>query len=462
MATWREEVIALSPTAFIRADDASGSSARDEIGGTAGTYSGTFALGEPGLVQETDASVKFASGGRGQIRFANREAFNNGDEFAIGIWARITSLVGELVTLVDQGRENIVCRTNERTTESTLIIRSNEIGTIASSTVRLRAETLYFILIGKRRETSSKIYINAVDRTGTVTNRTLRSNTHEINIGSGENGTNEFLPGWMDEIFFLRSLPTAETVTRLYAAGKKYLASARTAITTTDRAAAVVKRTAAARTAVTTTDRAAAAVRRSAAGRTAITTGARSRPQVLRNAATRDAITTGARAAPAVGRKAAARTAVTLTDSARPAVNRTGRSRTAILTAINDVASVRSSTAASCASHMTFGANARPSRGVAAQARSALALGLKASPTRSVHARSWSAITTAGRAHPTSTRFGSTRAVITFGLSAIPTQDDRPGLITSRASTTTARDLVTCAFASASAATAVMKSEASI
>jgi Concanavalin A-like lectin/glucanases superfamily len=44
-----------------------------------------------------------------------------------------------------------------------------------------------------------KIYIDGVDRTGTVTNRTIANNSSALNIGRYTSGTQHF-PGLIDEL----------------------------------------------------------------------------------------------------------------------------------------------------------------------------------------------------------------------------------------------------------------------
>ena len=87
-------------------------------------------------------------------------------------------------------------------------------GSIVASTVTISNTNWHHIVVTKSG-TTSRIYIDGANVTGTVSNRTLTNSTTALRIGS--DGTNEF-SGTIDEVAIYGSALSAATVSAHYAA----------------------------------------------------------------------------------------------------------------------------------------------------------------------------------------------------------------------------------------------------
>jgi hypothetical protein len=92
--------------------------------------------------------------------------------------------------------------------DNTFLAKDN-IGTIASSTVTVTGTAWRHLVVTKSGTTASKLYIDGIDRTGTVTNQTLVNTTSALILGA-KNGTSEFLAATIDEFaVYNAALPVA-------------------------------------------------------------------------------------------------------------------------------------------------------------------------------------------------------------------------------------------------------------
>ncbi len=79
-----------SPSAYYRLGETLGVECMDVIGGPAGTYAGTFALGSPGAVfDDPDTAVMFGPGDTG-VLFGDIHEFAGTDAFSIEAWVNVT------------------------------------------------------------------------------------------------------------------------------------------------------------------------------------------------------------------------------------------------------------------------------------------------------------------------------------------------------------------------------------
>jgi hypothetical protein len=87
-------------------------------------------------------------------------------------------------------------------------------GAIVASTLTITNTSCHHIVVTKSGSTS-RIYVDGANVTGTVTNRTLTNSTSVLRVGS--NGTNDF-SGTIDEVAVYGSALSAATVSAHYAA----------------------------------------------------------------------------------------------------------------------------------------------------------------------------------------------------------------------------------------------------
>jgi uncharacterized repeat protein (TIGR01451 family) len=100
--------------------------------------------------------------------------------------------------------------------DNTFLAKDN-IGTVASSTTTVTGTNWHHLVVTKSGA-AAKLYIDGVDRTGTVTNLTLVNTTAALILGA-KNGTSEFLAATIDEFAVYNAVLSGATVLDHYKAG---------------------------------------------------------------------------------------------------------------------------------------------------------------------------------------------------------------------------------------------------
>jgi hypothetical protein len=94
--------------------------------------------------------------------------------------------------------------------DRTFLAKDN-IGTVTSSTTTVSDTTNWHHLVVTKSGTASKLYIDGIDRTGTVTDLTMANTAAALILGS-KNGTSEFLAATIDEFAVYNAVLPAATV----------------------------------------------------------------------------------------------------------------------------------------------------------------------------------------------------------------------------------------------------------
>jgi hypothetical protein len=210
---YRDVILADSPSAYMRLGEPSGTTCNDEIGGTAGTYSGTFTLAAAGLLNgDRDTAATFRTNGKAQ--FADRAAFDLGDRFTLEAWITLSAL-GRNQCIGDKGSGAYIFRVHS---DNRLLLRRNGNLDIAKSTITLTTGIRYHVVATKDGATI-KLWVDAVDVTGTVTNQTMTNNSIAFGIGAADAGTTDFFSGTIDEVAVYPIALSAGQVLAHYEAG---------------------------------------------------------------------------------------------------------------------------------------------------------------------------------------------------------------------------------------------------
>jgi hypothetical protein len=83
--------------------------------------------------------------------------------------------------------------------ENKLTLTKSGSGTIATANVSTTDITGFHHVVATKSGPNVKLYIDGIDRTGTVTNRTIGDTSTALNIGRNTAGS-EYFPGLIDEV----------------------------------------------------------------------------------------------------------------------------------------------------------------------------------------------------------------------------------------------------------------------
>lgn len=198
-------VMADGPVSFWRLGELSGKVGSDQLGANRGSYLGGLTLGQLGAVAGNSA-VKL-NGSTGRLTVPNSASLRTGDNFTIEMWVKLGKL-GVSHGLASKGFVLYIDR------KGFVKLHKSGSGDIATSKVPI-ADTneAHHVAVTKAGSTT-KIYVDGVDRTGVVVNRTLSDNTSAMILGVGAG----YLNGTLDEVALYRRALTASEVSRHYAA----------------------------------------------------------------------------------------------------------------------------------------------------------------------------------------------------------------------------------------------------
>ena len=113
--TWVSEVTADSPTWWARLAETSGTSAADQIGRTAGTYTGAYTLNQGSLLNAAAGDRGIALDGRsGYVTWADEASLDLGDgPYTIECWVLFTAFrdsAGNPAVCIDKGGNAYILR----------------------------------------------------------------------------------------------------------------------------------------------------------------------------------------------------------------------------------------------------------------------------------------------------------------------------------------------------------------
>ncbi len=210
------EVLADSPVAYYRMGEPSGS-VIDETGGSSGSVVGTATRDVSGVPAADDGAIDFAA--TGYVSIPHQSKLNLGDgPLSLELWIKITALPpgGGEAKLIDKGGSGayqVLLADNGQ-----VPLSKAGVAEIGKSTTTLSVGPWHHIVITKNGSTT-KIYLNGVDRSGTMTDQTLTDTTGALILGRNRNTVNDPFNGAMDEVALYNSVLSPTRVAAHYAAG---------------------------------------------------------------------------------------------------------------------------------------------------------------------------------------------------------------------------------------------------
>jgi uncharacterized delta-60 repeat protein len=200
---------------YWRLGETSGMTAADAREANNGGYRNGVLLGRPSaLLHDANASAGF-DGSNDYVSVADHASLDTGDRFTLEAWVKRSSSSSSTKTVLSKGsgswRLSFV--------NDVLTLTKASSGTIAKAGVSTTDDRFHHLVATKSGATV-RLYIDGLERTGTVTNRTIANTSTALNIGRYTSGS-EYFPGLIDEAAIYNvALSEAEVQQHFKASGR--------------------------------------------------------------------------------------------------------------------------------------------------------------------------------------------------------------------------------------------------
>ncbi|HTX47060.1 MAG TPA: beta-propeller fold lactonase family protein, partial [Solirubrobacteraceae bacterium] len=211
--SYASTVLANGPVSYWRLNETSGTTAADQEGVNPGTYSGGYTLGAPGPMS-SDAAVTL-NGSTGYVKVPASASLNTADTFSLEAWVKLAKL-GSTEGLFGKGSYMFFINAS-----NDLELYQPSVGPIATSTAGISSTAGWHYVVATKSGASVHLYLDGVDVTGTVTNRTIASSTAALDIGAGA----AYLDGSISEVAVYNKVLTPAQVQADYVAAEGPLAN---------------------------------------------------------------------------------------------------------------------------------------------------------------------------------------------------------------------------------------------
>lgn len=218
-SSYRSTVLADSPVAYYRLNEATGTSAADSAGLNTGTYTGGFTLSQAGATSDSDKATLF-DGSTGFVTVPNATALQLGDNFTLEAWVKLTAVI------IDGGEHCLVGQGTGSGGGPGLVLYSNQIrlmfadqSAVFSTNPTALTDTSWHYMVATKAGSTSHIYIDAVSQSnsGGASNHTFSSSTSAFAIGCRASGSAP-LGATIDEVAIYNYALTSTQVAAHYAA----------------------------------------------------------------------------------------------------------------------------------------------------------------------------------------------------------------------------------------------------
>lgn len=215
--SYASEILADSPKAYYRMRETSGliqdsSTLAHHATSVSGTQTFSYGVGSPISSDASDRSIGWAAG-QGGFVVPDHADLDHGDTLTVEAWI-FRSDLGVTRVITAKG-VNALTWGVDAATNNVFAAKAN-VGTICLSTVTVALDTWTHVAYTKAT-TTSKIYINGVDRTGTVTNQTLSSTATDLRVGCDYTDTLAWY-GALDEVALYSTALSQARIQAHYAA----------------------------------------------------------------------------------------------------------------------------------------------------------------------------------------------------------------------------------------------------
>jgi RHS repeat-associated protein len=193
-----------------RLGESSGTEVRDSSGANHGTYSGGYALNQPGATLDGNNAVRFD--GTGHASIPHSASLNVSDTFSVEAWFKRESTTGDQM-IVGKGQNAYLLWI----TGGKLTLRKSHVGNIAQATVTPGADGVWHHVVATKKGPDARIYVDGVDVTAPGVNPLqLDNNTEPLRIGSNTASDTEKWVGSIDDVSLYNTVLTPFDVAQRY------------------------------------------------------------------------------------------------------------------------------------------------------------------------------------------------------------------------------------------------------
>src|SRR6185295_11261331 len=210
--TYRDSVVADAPVSYWRLGESSGTVAADLMGRNPGSYTGGFTLGQAGSLPGDPNIAVLLNGTSGYVQAPNSTSLGLGDgPLTLEAWVKRNSVNrNDIIIHKGTGAYQMLFTTGNR-----LALAKANTATIVQSN-RTVTDTAWHHVVATKNGAVSKLYIDGVDVTGTITNQTLVNATSStLRLGT-DSGT--WMSGVLDEVAIYNKVLTPQRISAHYAA----------------------------------------------------------------------------------------------------------------------------------------------------------------------------------------------------------------------------------------------------
>ena len=192
---------------YWRLGESSGTSACDSYGPNPGTYQGAYSLGRVGALAGDPNTAVLFDGSTGTVTIPHSPSLDVGDSFTVEAWVKRNGFgAPDYQAIASQGANAWLLAFNA---SNRLVLRQAKVGDLVQSTVSV-TDTGWHHVAATKSGSSVHLYIDGVDRTGSVTNRTMANNTIPLSIG--QSSSTSYWNGTLDEVALYNTALSASTI----------------------------------------------------------------------------------------------------------------------------------------------------------------------------------------------------------------------------------------------------------
>ena len=214
--TYSQLIGSMSPVAYWRLGETSGTSAADSAGSTTGTYAGGFTLGVAGLLTgDTNRAVQL-NGTTGQVTLPNAAALNPTSAISIAGWLNSTSFTNRNPRIFQKGINDTQYRLLVEGGQ--LVFQITGVGTVTGPLPSLN--TRHFV-VGTYDRTTMRLYLDGTQVGQTAATAAIPVTSEPAAIGNKPTSTDarDPFPGVLDDVSIHNVALSAAQVGQLWTTG---------------------------------------------------------------------------------------------------------------------------------------------------------------------------------------------------------------------------------------------------
>jgi hypothetical protein len=212
---YKTEVLKRSPNLWLRLSEASGATAADSSGwGLDGAYQNAPTFGATGPLTSSSKTAVTLNGSDEYITVADNDLADPGDVLSGVAWVKMGA-AGGTYTILSKGANGYQFLIDS---SGNIVLTKQDVAAIVSGTTGV-AQNIWSMVAFTKNGSTVKIYKDASDVTGVVSNQTIAATGTALNIGRKSSGS-EYFNGTLAGVLLFPYALTAGDVRALYDAGR--------------------------------------------------------------------------------------------------------------------------------------------------------------------------------------------------------------------------------------------------